>query len=443
MNQLMLGFAREDFTPDMPVRMNSQCTNNEVWHRIFATALYFCDDQEKVLVINLDVRELYTHFLDPLRPLVAEKTGVKAENIVFATTHNHSSPDVGASDNVENCVAWKERFGYPAIVRAAEAAVRDAKPVSRMVGAKATTPQISFVRRYQLADGTWKGIATANPSASPRVAHESDADLELRVVRFTREGGKDVILMNYQTHAAGALSMFHDKLNADFCGEMRDTVEEATGALSVYLQGACGNTNYFTYLPEEKEKYEKRDYRDVGAILAGTVLEALKSATELPMGALRFRGEQFMGYVNHALDHLASTALEISAIEDPTQRLDAMHNAGINNRYELWGIINRSRMPEKKPAELCSIAIGDFAMAFCPHEMFDILGKQLRDASPYPMTFPCNYAQVYCGYMPSQQMVPHGEYEVNMCQFIPGTGEAEILALLAQLQDMRQSDHTA
>lgn len=438
MEQLKLGFAREDFTPSWPVRMNSQCTNDEVWHNIFATALYFTDGTEQALVINLDVRELYVHFLEPLRPVVAEKTGVKSENIVFATTHNHSSPDVGASATVDNLIKWKEELGYPAIIKAAVAAVADAKPVVKMEGGRAISEKISFVRRYQLEDGTWKGIATANTSTSPRVAHESDADLELRAVRLYREGGKDVILMNYQTHAAGALAMFHEKLNADFCGEMRDTVEEATGALSVYLQGACGNTNYFTYLKDEKEKYEKRDYRDVGVSLAKTALEALENATELSLGKLHFRGEQFLGHVNHALDHLAPIALQISQIQDPEETKAALKAAGINNRYEQWGIINRSRMPETTQAELCSIAFGDFAMAFCPHEMFDELGLRLRQASPYPMTFPCNYAQIYRGYMPSHRMVPHGEYEVNMCQYIPGTGEAEILALLAQLEDTKK-----
>lgn len=439
MSQLMLGFAREDFTPDFPVRMNSQCTNNEVWHPICANAMYFADENEKALVIILDVRELYSHFLDPLRPVVAEKTGVAPEKIVFATTHNHSSPDCGASSSVENCIRWKEELGYPAIIRAAVAAVADAKPVVKVEGGTAMSEKISFVRRYRLEDGTWKGIATANTSKAPRVAHESDADLSLRAVRLYREGGKDVILMNYQTHAAGALAVFHDKLNADFPGDLRDAVEEATGAWSVYLQGACGNTNHFTYLAEEKEKYEKRDYRDVAASLAKTTLEALENAVELPLGALQVRAEKYLCDVNHTLDHLAPIALQVADIEPETARVEAMHANGINNRYELWAIINRSRMPMQDTVELASIAFGEFAMAFCPHEMFDELGKSLRDASPYAMTFPCNYANTYCGYMPSHRMVPHGEYEVNMCRFIPGTGETEILALLAQLQDMKNS----
>jgi hypothetical protein len=147
-----------------------------------------------------------------------------------------------------------------------------------------------------------------------------------------------------------------------------------------------------------------------------------------------------MGAVNHTLDHLAPIAEKIGEMTDPEEIQKAMQEAGINNRYERGGIVSRSRMPEKLAAELNSIAIGDFAMAFCPHEMFDILGMRLRAISPYPMTFPCNYSSYYRGYMPAHQMVPHGEYEVNMCWYVPGTGESEILTLAAQLQDMKKEE---
>ena len=439
MEKLTIGFGRGDITPEGPTRMNSQLTGVEVWHRLHANVLYFCGSEDKAVVIVLDVRELYPAFIDPIRERIGEIAGVTKEKVTFATTHNHSSPDVSACTYDESVKNWMEKIGHPAILQAVKDAVADAKPVTGMVGGTAISDKVTFVRRYQLEDGTWKGIATANTSTSPRVAHESDPDLELRVVRFTREGGKDVILMNYQVHAAGALSLFKDKLNADFCGEMRDTVEEATGGLAVYLQGACGNTNNFTSLPEEKET-EKRDYRELGVSLAKTALEALENAQPLAMGKLKTRFTAFMGYVNHAQDHLVPAAKRIGEMTDPEEIKKAMKEAGINNRYERGGILRRAEMPEQLPAELSSIAIGDFAMAFCPHEMFDILGKRLRAVSPYKMTFPCNYASYYRGYMPAQQMVPHGEYEVNMCWYIPGTGESEILTLAAQLQDMKKEN---
>lgn len=439
METLLLGFGRGDFTPDQPTRMNSQRTGVEVWHKLFANVVYFAGKSDKAVVIVLDVRELYPAFIDPIRDQIAALSGVTRENVIFATTHNHSSPDVSACTYNESVKDWMLGIGHPAILQAVKDAVADAKPVTGMFGGTAISDKVTFVRRYQLSDGTWKGIATANTSQAPRVAHESDADLQLRVVRFTREGGKDVILMNYQVHAAGALSKFPDKLNADFCGEMRDTVEAATGAVSVYLQGACGNTNNFTSLPEEKTT-EKQDYRELGVSLANTALQALENAKPLALGKLKTRFTAYMGAVNHTLDHLAPIAEKIGEMTDPEEIQKAMQEAGINNRYERGGIISRSRMPEKLAAELNSIAIGDFAMAFCPHEMFDILGMRLRAISPYPMTFPCNYSSYYRGYMPAHQMVPHGEYEVNMCWYVPGTGESEILTLAAQLQDMKKEE---
>ena len=41
MEKFVLGFARADFTPDKPVRMNSQCTGVEIWHKLYANTLYF------------------------------------------------------------------------------------------------------------------------------------------------------------------------------------------------------------------------------------------------------------------------------------------------------------------------------------------------------------------------------------------------------------------
>ena len=102
-------------------------------------------------------------------------------------------------------------------------------------------------------------------------------------------------------------------------------------------------------------------------------------------------------------------------------------------------IIKRKRMPDFEELELASVSLGDFALTFCPFEMFDINARQLRQASPYKMTFACSYSLNYRGYMPCHQMFPHGEYEATMCHYLPGTGENVVLGQLAQLQDMKKA----
>lgn len=437
MEQLKIGYARADFSPDKPVRMNSQHTGEIVKEPICATALYLTQGDTRVLVIGMDVRNVYEYFAAEAKKMVSKATGVPEEAILFHTPHNHSSPDCSAMEN-ETVIDWRERIGYPGIVRAAKAAVADAKPVTGMTGGRAVSEKLNFVRRYQREDGSWVGIATANPSKAPIVAHENEADMELRAVRITRNGGKDIILVNYQTHAAGALGQFPTQINADFVGPLRDKLEKEENALVLYLQGACGNTNYKSRLASEKPM-NKEYYWEIGESLADTARQALAQAQEMTLGTLKLWVGTVTCTVNHIKDHLAQQAEKIAEVEDPDKRLEMMHSIGIASRYERGAIIKRSGMPATEQMELAAVSIGDFAMAFNPVEMFDTNGVQLRKASPFAITFPCSYSLNYRGYMPSHQAFPHGEYEAYMCNYLPGTGENIVLALLAALQDMKNS----
>ena len=100
-------------------------------------------------------------------------------------------------------------------------------------------------------------------------------------------------------------------------------------------------------------------------------------------------------------------------------------------------ILRRSRMAETEEMPLAARTLGDLGMGFFPFEMFDTNGKQLREVSSFPMTFPCGYSLNYLGYMPSCTAVPHGGYEVFMCRYVPGTGERVVLKLAAMLNSMK------
>lgn len=437
MNELKLGYAREDFSPDKPIRMNSKKTGQTVYQPIYVTALSFSQGDTRVLVLDMDLRQPNGHFLQLVKPQAAQVTGVAEENIVFLTTHNHSYPDISCQDD-QAVIDWRTRIGIPAILRAAVAAVADEKEVTGMVGGKTTTQYINFVRRYLREDGTWSGIATANPSKAPIVRHESDADPQLRAVRIVRQGGKDVILVNYQTHAASALQQMPEVICADFVGPLRDKLEMEENALVAYIQGACGNTNYVTKIAGEKET-ALVNFEKVGQALAEYTRQALKNAQPMAFDKLQYRSGSLECTVNHTKDHLAPLAIDIGKEPDPDKKLAMMHAAGIDNRYERSAIIKRVDMPETEQMEIASLSVGDLAMSFAPVELFDTLGVKLRDASPFAMTFFCGYALNYRGYMPSCDCWPHGEYEVVMCHYLPGTGEAIVLAQLAQLQDMKSS----
>ena len=432
MAEVKIGYCRECFNPDKTVRMNSSTPGESVLEDICASAMYLEQGDTKILIIGMDVRNVYAYFSAAVRPMIREATGVPEENIILHTPHNHSSPDCSAENN-PTVIDWRERIGYPAIVKAAVGAVADAKPVTGMAGGETTTAQVSFVRRYQMADGNWYSIA--NRSKVEKVAHESDADLSLRALRITREGGKDIIMVSYQVHAAGGLGEQKYKVNADFVGPLRDKLEAETGGLVMYMQGACGNTNYSTRIAAEKPL--KKDYYGVAEELARASLEALAKAEPMDFSTLKLRTSTLTCVVNHTTDHLVDKATEILDAENDDVRKELSDKYGIAYKYEPGIIIRRAGLPEIEDMPLAAVALGDLVMGFFPFEMFDTNGKQMREASPYKMTFPCGYSLNYMGYMPSCNAVPHGGYEVFMCRYIAGTGEHVVLALLESFQSMK------
>lgn len=432
MEVIKAGYSRVCFSPDKAVNMNSTKIGETVYEDIYTTALYLEQGETRVLIIGMDVRNVYTYFSNTVRPMITEATGVPSENIFLHTPHNHSSPDCSAENN-PTVIDWRERIGFPAIVEAAKNAVENASAVTAMEGAEKLAPQVSFVRRYLMEDGNW--CAIGNKSKVPKVAHESDADRLLRAVRITREEGKDIVLVSYQTHAAGALGVRPTEINADFVGALRDTVEAEGDCLAMYLQGACGDVNNSTRI--QSEKHLQVSYEQVGVALGETAKEALKNAKPMDFSRLQVMAATLTCHTNHATDHLVEACRAIQEQEDPEKRQQMCDALGLCSFAEPGMIIRRSGFAPTEEMPLAAVALGDLAFGFFPFEMFNTNGVQLRAASPFAMTFPCGYSLTYLGYMPSCNAVPHGGYEVFMCRYVPGTGEQVVLKLAAMLQELK------
>ena len=76
-------------------------------------------------------------------------------------------------------------------------------------------------------------ICGYNPDGKP-----DDALLVGRIVDVT--GGIRATLVNYACHPT-TLAWDNSLISPDYVGALRETVEQATGVTSVFLQGACGD----------------------------------------------------------------------------------------------------------------------------------------------------------------------------------------------------------
>ncbi len=383
----MAGYSRVDITPDFIVSLNSSRNSVGIFDRIYATCVAVKKANTTALLITVDVRNITNEMSAKTMEIIKEETDIPAENVIITATHNHSSPDTGLTDR-PNIRKWFTLY-YDALRVMVNEALDDLSPAEMLIG-RAETESMNFVRRYLMEDGTYNGIAGTN-SGKKHVAHESEADPEFQLIKFEREDAKDIVLTNWQAHAAHALGLPENQICADFITYIRDGAEEKYDCLFAYYQGACGNINFHSNLGLSKYN---NSYIAVGRALVNTLGEALESAKPAKTADIK------------------SLAAKVTVTKK--------NNGGYDD------------MP------ISAISIGDVAFIAAPYEMFDTNGMEIKAASEFDMTFICAYANGRYGYIPSSFAFPHGDYEVQQCKYIAGTGEQianEHIALLKQLYD--------
>lgn len=343
------------------------------------TCTALCDGTTPVLLFSLDIRGVDTGFVDYSARLIEEATGIPQEHVFINSTHTHSAPDNSHFGEGPAMQAWMQLY-FKNLVRAATLALCDLSPAKAFSGT-GHSEGVTFVRRYLMADGTY----VTNPSSGTAIAHESEADTEMRVLRFEREGKKDVIMVNYQTHYHGS---FAKEVSADFIHPFREEMEADLNCHFVYHNGASGNLNFQSAIKGER-KYP-----------------GLENAT-------------------HALVEVAQKANESATpIETGPIFTEASHYQSVGN-------------PEVR---FYAFGMGEIAFCSAPYEMFDTNGKWIRENSPYRLTFVCAYTNGHMGYCPSALAYPNGAYEVGGTPFREGSGEEFATEIVRLLNECRKDN---
>ena len=420
------GYARADITPDFSVPLDNDMSTG-VGDKIYVTVIAISDGENKALLISGDFKYSDGSVLSRTR-IAAEKHGVPQENVLLSATHDHSSVDY--LGNSYPLLRWKNLY-YDAIDEAIEAALADLKPATAEIG-EGRTPNFAFVRRYYMEDGSFKSIHHANPSNAYK-EHETEADDQLQVIRFNREGGKDIVLVNWQAHVAHAIIEFYGLISADLVGVMRDKVETEHDVHFAYFAGASGNINLAS--PVGRRIYNS--YIRVGWALAdvlGTVLEDMKPVS---LGDIRVESTVYTATVDHSRDDLYDKAMLVSNYNGTlAEKTEYAKSIGFHSRYEASAIITKHNLGETMDMPISAISFGDISFSAVPYEMFDTNGMDVKNASKFKSTFICTSANGRFGYIASDLGFQNGGYEVYSCKFVRGTGEAlanEYIKLLEKL----------
>lgn len=430
---LMIGFDKQNITPEEQVPLSGSANRGYsagMLDYLYATCLAISDGENTALIFGMDIQNAYSP-TPGWRNAVSRATDIPEDRIQICFTHTHSAPNTGSEDA---SISRYNKLVSDKMVKAAKAAIEDLLPAQAAV-ARIETENMNFVRRYIMNDGSLCGDNWGT-MASGIKSHETEADRELQVIRFTREGGDDVILANFQTHSNYTIGGV--QISSDVAGAFRDALEKKSGVNVLYLNGASGNINPKSRIPEENVVSTHKEW---GEKMADYAMTALQSAEAASVTTLKTKQVTVEAPVNHAFDHLYEKAVEVNNyFKNGGERSVADQmcaEAGISSVYHADTIVANKGRGQTATMELDVYSIGDIGFIFAPVEIFDTNGMNIKDNSPYVMTFICGYANYCQGYMPSELAYEMIGYEVATTCWDKGTAEMVADQLLSMLKELR------
>ncbi len=396
-DRLQVGYGRADITPDFRMPLQGYPgPENRIFTRvldpIYATCIAFADGENTVLLFQLDLTGSCWDAVALAKTDMQKALGIPFDNIMVSCTHNHSSPSLVESPNRERYV----QLLRDQMLAAAQTALGDLK-TARMYYGSVQAEGLNAVRHYMLSDGSVCGDNFGDATGKTYTGHVGKADQQLQVLRFVRDGGKDVLLSNWQTHPHRTGGTVVLDLSSDIVGPMTTYIEQTLDCHFAYFTGASGNLNPTSRISSENSAL---DYVSHGIELGQYAVLACSDMTPVATGRVQILEQKYAP------------------------------------------IAKGSTKPGPEVV-MNGISIGDAAFAVVPYEMFSQSGEFIKENSPFQTTFVVTCANFDGGYMPVEANYDYNgmeSYEATKCRYEKGT--AEILAqkyvdLLTQLHGTR------
>ena len=318
-------------------------------------------------------------------------------------------------------------------------AVEDLKPCTGMYYGSCNPEGLNFIRHYVLEDGTYKGDNFGELNDSPYQGHTTEADPEMRLVKFHRVGGKDVVLTNWQSHPHRTGGTLKRDVSADILGVMRDEMEAKLDSCVVYFNGAAGNINPTSRIPEENVT---KTYVEQGLALARFALDAEGTYTPLALGEVKVCNQTIWEPLNRPDPSILEACLKIRdywrETNDSMASKRLSHEYGINSQHAAMRFIDRINMKEEGfNYPFTAVRIGDLGFMAVPYEMFDTNAQYVREHSPFAQTIVASCCGMYLNYVPSAYGYLHGCYETDSTRACPGAGERFAYAMVRMLKSLQ------
>ncbi len=432
MNTLKAGFSRVNITPPLGVFVRGYFVPryaDGVLDDLEINAIALSCGEDKALILSVDNCGIYTRVLDPIIESISAITGVPEEGIFIHATHTHTGPAV-EPDSSDALEAGYSQMVCRKLEDAARLALADLQD-ARMGCAVGQAPNIAFIRRYRMRDGSVR----TNPGVdNPDILEPiGTVDERINVLRFDRENDT-LVLVNFGDHPD---TVGGCKISADWPGFVRKSLEQAIpGVKSVFINGAQGDVNHVNVHPKPGDLNDMfNDFDDVtrgygharhlGRVVAGGVLQVFDKVAYREVDRLRVAKRMVMIPANTPAPEELPEAHRINDIHE-SGRDDLLPYTGMMLTTvvaEAARMVRLAQGPATFQMPMSGIAIGDVALVGIPGEPFTGIGRALKQTEGWELVLPACNTGGNEGYFPMQDAYDEGGYEARSSNFRAGVAE--------------------
>ncbi len=410
---MKIGVCKQCISTTLPVHLTGFGNPNRkftgVHDDIYAAALVLEEQGKQVAIVTADVLGFDRKRLQYIRRLIAERTNLAEDAILFNASHTHSAPQVliDCNEGIGGYLAeYAEQF-YQTIAEIVCKAAADLEE-GELYRSEAECYGIG-VNRRRVIDGTYRFAAFEDGVRNDEVS----------VLKAVCNNKVKAVLFQYTCHPS---TTGFDEISADYPGVARAAVEQQyPGAAAMFLQGCCGNIRIRT-VKEDQIAFRSGTYEDVqffGSKLANTVLNVLKekmSPVEGPFGC--------------RIDHF-NVPLQP---KKPLKEYQKMLEEGKLSYHEQMAVEYYVKyydvLPDQIPYSIQRMDLGDDLTFFALEgEVCVEYDHYMKHLLPGRHVVTAGYSNGMPGYICTADMYPYGGYEPDgstTCYLLPNAFDPSI-----------------